>query len=356
MRVVEVVRGLGIGGLEVSLARRLKYSPSDVWTGVISTQPSLNALSNEVRNRADLLVEIDIGRWGSRALIEQITLLDPDLIVTHVPRETIKILLSPLPNAIPVVVVAHHPQSSERAWARAPITAALKRGNPKAALHIAVSAAAANGSQCLGAKRVEVLPLGAELEEGAPDASPWPNDCKVRLLSLGRLRAFKNLDNLLHAVALTSKMMREHQAFLAVVGDGAERQRLTQLIEHLGISDLVAMVPASTNPSGILHAADVMVITSMSEGGPITAVEALLAGCHLISTQTGILPELAAQHANVSLIQDPSTEAIACALEAALLAGPVSSQERAANRAAAQGWTMASTSTGFYQALRSLSS
>ena len=354
MRVVEVVRGLGIGGIEVSLARRLRYRPADAWTAVISTQPKLDSLSDEVRAHSDALIDLETKRWDYRALVAQIRQLQPEVVVSHIPLETMKVLMSALPNEVPVVVVAHHPKSSERPWAEGLISASLRRVNHKAALHMAVSTAAAEGSQCSGARRVEVLPLGAALSDAAPDHSLWPADCRVRLLSLGRLRAFKNLDNLLRGVSLASSTMRHHKAFLAIVGDGSERDRLAAIIAQQGLSDLVRMHPATSDPSGILRATDVFFTVSTSEGGPITAIEALLAGSRLATTRTGLYSDLAAGHPHVTPIDDPHPEAIASSLERAALEGAVTAHERAGNSESAARWNSEASSMNFYAALRAI--
>lgn len=354
VRVAEIVRGLGIGGIEVSLARRLQYRPADAWTAVISTQPKLDTLSDEISAHSDVLIDMETQRWDYRTLIAQIRRVQPDVVVSHIPLETVKVLMSALPGEVPVVVVAHHPKSSERPWAEGLISASLRRVNHKAALHIAVSTAAAEGSQCRGARRVEVLPLGAALSDAAPDHSLWPADCSVRLLSLGRLRAFKNLDNLLRGVSLASPTMRHHKAFLAIVGDGSERDRLAAIIRQQGLSDVVKMHPATPDPSGILRATDVFVTVSTSEGGPITAIEALLAGSRLATTRTGLYADLAAGHPQVTPIDNTHPEAIASSLERAVLEGAVSTRERTENSESAEQWSSEVSSTNFYAALRAV--
>jgi glycosyltransferase involved in cell wall biosynthesis len=351
LRVVEVVRGLGQGGVEVSLARRLKYTPPDVWTGVLSTEPALNTLSGQVGEYANDLVEFDAGRWGARKLAEQIKLLKPDIVVSHIPRETIKILSSSLPRTVPVVVVAHHPESSERLWARTPISLALRQLDPRAALHIAVSSAAASGSQCRRARRIEILPLGAEIDDLAPDSSFWPDGCRIKLLSLGRLRRFKSLDQLLLGVSSVAASMRRNSAFLTIVGSGPEHAKISLLIEQLGLSDIAGIYPSVSNPSQVLRAADVLVITSTSEGGPVTAMEALLAGCRVVTTKTGLSNELSLQHNQVNLIQDLSVESIANALEKVVEKSPLTEKERTLNSMASEIWSSERASHAFYNVL-----
>lgn len=348
MRIVEVTRGLGQGGLEVALNRRLKYAPPEVSTAVVSTAPSLNVLSPEIRRNADDLIEVAVGRWGASTLIEQITRLSPDVVISHVPRETIKILASSLPIAVPVVVVAHHPESSERVWARPPISAALRAVNSRAALHVAVSGSAAAGAQCRGAVRVEVLPLGAELDDAPADPSPWPDRCRIRLLALGRLRAFKNLDGLIRGVALAAPALRKCQASLAIVGSGPEEASLASIIRHAGVQDLVTMRPSVANPSGVLRAADVTFVTSLSEGGPITAMEAILAGSRLAMTRTGLFNELENAHHQVTTISGFDERSIAEALVAASALGPISATERDANAKTGRLWEARLTSQRFY--------
>jgi len=314
----------------------------------------LDALNAKVSERASYFTEFDPGRWGAGSLADQILLLQPDIVVSHVPRETIKILSSAIPNKVPVVVVAHHPESSERHWARAPISTALTLLNPRAALHIAVSSVSASGSQCRKAKRLEILPLGAEIESVSPDLSLWPSDCQIKLLSLSRLRKFKNLESLINGVAEVANLMRDYNAYLAIVGSGSEEGSLRETINRLNLLDVVSIHPAVTNPSGILRAADAMIISSTSEGGPITAMEALLAGTHVATTKTGLYKELIAHNDHLSIIQGFDAPSFARNLEHLIQRGPLSELERNANQNSSEIWGSKEASQTFYELLNSV--
>ncbi len=111
-----------------------------------------------------------------------------------------------------------------------------------------------------------------------------------KLLFLGRFVRFKNLPNLLHAVA---KLPYVH---LSLVGEGPEQQRLLALISQLGIANRVKMMGSVTSDerTKIFASHDLLVIPSLTEISPNAALEARAAGLPVLLTEeTGLSAELA---------------------------------------------------------------
>jgi glycosyltransferase involved in cell wall biosynthesis len=78
----------------------------------------------------------------------------------------------------------------------------------------------------------------------------------------------------------------------AIIGDGPERQRLEALRAELGLEQQVRFV-GTRNPAGPLFSAfDAFVISSRSEGTPITLLEALSAGVPVVTTAVGGIPDV----------------------------------------------------------------
>jgi glycosyltransferase involved in cell wall biosynthesis len=114
----------------------------------------------------------------------------------------------------------------------------------------------------------------------APVEHPWLAHKTGRvLLAVGRLTAQKDFATLLRAVAL---LPPDHR--LVVLGEGELRDELTELVEHLGIRERVDLPGFAANPFPLFASADVVVLSSRSEGLPTVLIEALPFECGIVST------------------------------------------------------------------------
>lgn len=111
----------------------------------------------------------------------------------------------------------------------------------------------------------------------------WPG---ALVLAIGRLAPVKGFDLLLQAWPSTA------EAHLLILGDGPERAALQQQIEQLGLISKVTLGGHSSAVTEWLHVADAMVISSHREGFPYVLVEALQAGCPVLSTAVSGVSEI----------------------------------------------------------------
>lgn len=99
------------------------------------------------------------------------------------------------------------------------------------------------------------------------------------LIAAGRLEPVKQFDRLIHAWARTDCGGR-----LVILGDGTQRPRLSALIRELDLTDRVMLPGHEPHILPWLEAATACVISSSREGFPYIMVEALMAGCPVLST------------------------------------------------------------------------
>jgi glycosyltransferase involved in cell wall biosynthesis len=110
------------------------------------------------------------------------------------------------------------------------------------------------------------------------------------LVSVGRLVAAKNYETLLRAVAAARG--RVPDLALWIVGDGDDAASLKSLAADLGLASDVRFVGARGDVGHWLRAAHVFVLSSVSEGLPISVLEAMAAGLPAILTDVGGMPEV----------------------------------------------------------------
>ncbi len=109
------------------------------------------------------------------------------------------------------------------------------------------------------------------------------------LVFSGRLVPNKGLRTVLDALALLPGVS------LLVLGDGPERSACERHARTLGIADRVAFhgwVPDQEALVCMLQSAKVLVMNSLSEGGPRVVLEAMACGMPVIATRVGVMPEV----------------------------------------------------------------
>lgn len=353
MRIVEIFNGLGLGGAEMAMIRRLGFQPSDVATIVISKGTVDSLVRKEIeKTGAGLISCSDESESGS--LRKSIARLEPDIVVAHTPLIAIELLLLSLFVRVPpVVIVAHADIVSDKKRFRKVIAFILQRLNRRATLHVAVSELAANGPWCRKAARIEICHLGASLEADSPieDRLYWSEGTKIRLLSISRLAEQKNLINLVKSVEMIADMFRRNLVELAIVGDGPISQALERAIQNSAVGDLVSLHPSTREVGPLMSAADWLVIASTNEGGPLTAYEAKLAGTRIASTKVGAVLEVIKGDPFSISVDGHGVEELSSLLRGAIEMGPCGEQERQDRKLDSGRWSTKTNSEHWYKIL-----
>jgi len=108
--------------------------------------------------------------------------------------------------------------------------------------------------------------------------------------AVGRLVPVKDHETLLKAFGLL--LRRNPTSRLRILGDGPLRDYLQEVAAALGIADRVEIRPTTLAVEEFLASLDVFVLSSISEGMPLTVVEAMAAGVPVVATHVGGVPEL----------------------------------------------------------------
>jgi glycosyltransferase involved in cell wall biosynthesis len=114
-----------------------------------------------------------------------------------------------------------------------------------------------------------------------PPALTLPADDVPFILAAGRLHPVKGFDTLIRAFA---RMRDTNRARLIILGEGAERDRLTSLAAELGLGSDVLMPGFDPNPLPYMTRAAVFVSSSVWEGFGNSIVEAMALGVPTVCT------------------------------------------------------------------------
>lgn len=115
-----------------------------------------------------------------------------------------------------------------------------------------------------------------------------PADAPV-LIFVGSLTPEKRLDRLLRLTQRVRSQMP--QIHLWLIGAGPLESTLRQEAASFGITEHVRLLGTQTNVADYLHAADLFVLTSDTEGIPAVILEAGLSGLAVVATHVGGVPE-----------------------------------------------------------------
>lgn len=173
----------------------------------------------------------------------------------------------------------------------------------RAAHHVtAISSALVRRATSFGVD-AELIPNGISLE-ALQEARRHHRRIFGRILFVGRLERVKGVDTLLRTFALVS---RQHGGVhLRVVGDGSQRSALERLAAHLGVHHnvtFVGSVPPEMVPVEMAQA-EIFCGLSRSEAFGNVFLEAQAAGCAVVATDVGGIPDIV-RHGHTGLLVQP---------------------------------------------------
>jgi glycosyltransferase involved in cell wall biosynthesis len=168
-------------------------------------------------------------------------------------------------------------------------------------------------------RKVHKIENGIESPHGDPQLGAAlrrefsiPADSRL-VVQVGRLAQSKRND--LVIAALQQLPADTHVIF---AGDGEERGVLETSVASLGLENRVHFAGYRSDVLAFLSAADVLVISSDHEGLPIVLLEAMAAGCPVVSTRVGEIGHVLKDGRDGWLVPPGQADALAAALGEAL--------------------------------------
>ena len=157
----------------------------------------------------------------------------------------------------------------------------------------------------------------------APGAARAPGQFAADALvigTVGRVQDVKDHASLVDAFAMLRERMPELRARLrlAIVGSGPLLPALRAKVEAAGLQDAVWLPGARTDVAALLRSFDLFAMSSIAEGTPGSALEAMASGLPVVGTRVGGIPEVVAEGVTGALVPARDPAAMAAALEAYL--------------------------------------
>ncbi len=155
-----------------------------------------------------------------------------------------------------------------------------------------VTAANAHWERKLGVapERIRVIHNGIE---PSGDCTPPPGNRKV--VAVGRIDPLKDVQTMLHAAVEVTRQVPDAQFEYwgpATNGQEAYARACEELRRRLGLGDRFRFMGSTREPLEVVRGADVVLMTSISEGLPMAVLEAMAQGRPVVATGVGGVPDV----------------------------------------------------------------
>jgi glycosyltransferase involved in cell wall biosynthesis len=313
VRILHVIQEMGAGGAErivVSLGRGATATGH-----AVAVSSAGGALLDELDVERFPLPLLQRRPWrvpaASLALRRAIAAWRPDIVHCHNPGMALVAALPTRRGRRPPALVSVHGVAEED-WAA---TSRVLRvaGLMGVACGPGVAAALAEHSCSV----VTTIPNGVTPAPPAADrdalAREWDLPPGRRLVvAIGRLVPQKNHELAVRALADLP------DTTLAILGDGPLRAQLETIARDLGIEDRLVLPGVRPDARAIAGGADAVVFSSVWEGLPLAALEALAAGTPVVATSVRGLRELLTDRVDALVVPPNDPSALAAALREVL--------------------------------------
>lgn len=133
------------------------------------------------------------------------------------------------------------------------------------------------------------------------------------LVHVARMHPVKDQETLLRAFA---EVARHHaDVHLLMAGDGQLRQHLEKVRDDLGLGARVRFLGVRRDVPELLQAADIFVLSSLSEAASLTLLEAMASGLPVVATDVGGNPEIVRDGKEGLLVPRQDPHAMAQAID-----------------------------------------
>lgn len=304
IKILHVIDSLGVGGMErvlVDIANGVDLARFEQIVCCISRRgEAAGQLRDEVRcidlgkgDKADRFMPLKLARVIRRER--------PDIVHSQSWSGVDTALATLLTPGVKLVHSEHGRNYPH--WQRQPLLRRLAR---RGVYHLADAVVAISGEvrdfYCgqtgFPAERVQVIPNGIDVRRmNEADARGIreelciaPDDFVIG--TVARLDLTKDTMTLARAFAAIALPQRYSNLKLLIVGDGEERAKLEEFVRRMNLDCIVIFAGMRREAPRLLQAMDVFALSSVSEGMPLTVLEAMAARLPVVATNVGALPEL----------------------------------------------------------------
>jgi glycosyltransferase involved in cell wall biosynthesis len=311
LRIVHVAFGLDVGGLEKLLVEFARHADRDATDLRFVSLGERGALAEDIETCGWPVTALSEPQGLRPQMIARLARLfrawRPDVVHTHDDRPLVYAVPAARLARVPCVIHTRHGRNFANT-ARQNVLARWASRLPDCIVCVSDDSTRVAVEQGVPAKRIVTLHNGIDLDR-FPFRGPQPNGPVV---TVARLSPEKGIDTLLLAAALVAE--QEPGFRLEIAGDGPCRTGLEASLTTLRLGGAVRLLGNVRDVPGLLQRARMFVLPSLSEGVPLTLLEAMATGLPVVATQVGGNPEVIADTATGVLVPAGNPPALAAAM------------------------------------------
>jgi len=292
MKIAHVVDSMEVGGAETLVSQMCRLQREQGHDPRVYAVLALGPLGEQMQAEG-FAVQANVGRHLSDSLRTFFRIFKesrPDVVHLHNPTPAVYAGISARMAGVPSIVSTRHslvapPRRlvAEMKYACAATCCDWIAGICDATTNNLKSIHSAPAN-----KIVRVYNGAVPLERATK--SQWPPKTGFTLVYVGRLAPVKNHPLLLNAFRTALSSMPDLRLWM--VGDGSERKMLESLTAELGIAAQVTFWGQQLDVAPFFSAADAFVMSSKSEGLPVSLLQAFSLGLPAIVTDVGGMAEV----------------------------------------------------------------
>ena len=292
MKIAHVVDSMEIGGAEMLVSQMCRLQREQGHDPCVYAVAALGVLGERMRKEG-FVVQPNVGRHlpdATRNFFRLFKEARPDVVHLHNPTPTIYAAMAARISGVPSIVSTRHSLVAPPRNFVMELKYALAANFCDWIVGIcdATTNNMKNAHSAAARKIVRVYNGTVPLARVAKEQ--WPPKSGFTLVYVGRLEPVKNHVLLLNAFRAALASMPDLQLWM--VGDGSERKTLESLATELGIAAAVTFWGQQLDVAPFFSAADAFVMSSKSEGLPMSLLQAFSLGLPAIVTDVGGMAEV----------------------------------------------------------------
>jgi len=160
------------------------------------------------------------------------------------------------------------------------------------------------------AEKIKVIKLGFQLSKFLMLGDKIRTDT-INIGIVGRLVPIKDHKFLFKAIKEIAVKAQDLKIKLSVIGDGELRDELEDEVKNLGMEERVEFLGWQKDLASIYNNLDIVVLSSLNEGTPVSLIEAMASGRPVISTNVGGVSDIVEDGKNGYLVENGDIEGFA---------------------------------------------
>jgi glycosyltransferase involved in cell wall biosynthesis len=293
-RLTLVVPSLALGGAERVAANMANHwavagntvsviTLSATDTDTYSLDPSVTRVALDLMRESSGPIWAFLNNWMRVGrLREALRTSRPDTVISFTDRMNIVTLLACRSLSVDTVIServdpSRHSIGPTWEWLR-------RKVYPRArALVVQTQSIRQQMKTVMRGRMIYVIPnaIDAGLRDPSRQELPHNRRHPSQIVAMGRLTAQKGFDLLI--AAFVEVAARHPACTLTILGEGPERARLEEITRKRGLAGRIQLPGWNPDPSSVLRACDVFVLSSRYEGFPNALLEAMAAGLAVVS-------------------------------------------------------------------------